>query len=225
VLITTNAPTSRPALGSEPLCPVLASSEVGILLRQLAHSISVSEAMSTAAARCQQGALVVLEKDFVARGGGVPGAAYSTGRGERYIFRLLIQFRISVMLRTLLLCSCQYVLVLVLCWFCESAGPELVTKSGAVHPGGVAEFVLRIKRRLRCVPRFPFFPSPPLEASEGTPNCDIRRLRKRVEHAASRQCQPPRYATPSLSRYTPPSRMLHPSVSALRLVTHTVSLL
>jgi hypothetical protein len=169
VLITTNAPTSRPALGSEPLCPVLASSEVGILLRQLAHSISVSEAMSTAAARCQQGALVVLEKDFVARGGGVPGAAYSTGRGERYIFRLLIQFRISVMLRTLLLCSCQYVLVLVLCWFCESVGPELVTKSGAVHPGGVAEFVLRIKRRLRCVPRFPFFPSPPLEASEGTP--------------------------------------------------------
>ena len=130
----------------------------------------VSEAMSTAAARCQQGALVVLEKDFVARGGGVPGAAYSTGRGERYIFRLLIQFRISVMLRTLLLCSCQYVLVLVLCWFCESAGPELVTKSGAVHPGGVAEFVLRIKRRLRCVPRFPFLPSPPLEASEGTPN-------------------------------------------------------
>ena len=169
MLITTNAPTSRPALGSEPLCPVLASSEVGILLRQLAHSISVSDAMSTAAARCQQGALVVLEKDFVARGGGVPGAAYSTGRGERYIFRLLIQFRISVMLRTLLLCSCQYVLVLVLCWFCESAGPELVTKSGAVHPGGVAEFVLRIKRRW-CVPRFPFFPSPPLEASEGTPN-------------------------------------------------------
>ena len=157
MLITTNAPTSRPALGSEPLCPVLASSEVCILLRQLARSISVSEAMSTAAARCQQGALVVLEKDFVAKGGGVPGAAYSTGRGERYIFRLLIQFRISVMLRTLLLCSCQYVLVLVLCWFCESAGPELVTKSGAVHPGGVAEFVLRIKRRLRCVPRFPFF--------------------------------------------------------------------
>ena len=95
---------------------------------------------------------------------------FYTGRGERYIFRLLIQFRISVMLRTLLLCSCQYVLVLVLCWFCESAGPELVTKSGAVHPGGVAEFVLRIKRRLRCVPRFPFFPSPPLEASEGTPS-------------------------------------------------------
>jgi hypothetical protein len=101
---------------------------------------------------------VVLENDFVARGGGVPGAAYSTGRGER-----------SVMLRTLLLCSCQYVLVLVLCWFCESAGPELVAKSGAVHPGGVAEFVLRIKRRW-CVPRFPFFSSPPLEASEGTPN-------------------------------------------------------
>ena len=67
MLITTNAPTSQPALGSEPLCPVLASSEVGILLRQLAHSISVSDAMSTAAARCQQGALVVLEKDFVAR--------------------------------------------------------------------------------------------------------------------------------------------------------------
>ena len=86
MLITTNAPTSRPALGSEPLCPVLASSE------ELAHSISVSEAMSTAAARCQQGALVVLEKDFVAKGGGVSGAAYSTGRGERYIFRLLIQF-------------------------------------------------------------------------------------------------------------------------------------
>ena len=63
MLITTNAPTSRPALGSEPLCPVLASSEVGILLRQLAHSISVSEAMSTAAARCQEGALAVLEKD------------------------------------------------------------------------------------------------------------------------------------------------------------------
>jgi len=158
VLITTNAPTSRPALGSEPLCPVLASSEVGILLRQLAHSISVSEAMSTAAARCQQGALVVLEKDFVARGGGVPGAAYSTGRGERYIFRLLIQFRISVMLRTLLLCSCQYVLVLVLCWFCESAGPELVTKSGAVHPGGVAEFVLRIKASVAVRASFPFFP-------------------------------------------------------------------
>ena len=42
--------------------------EVGILLRQLAHSIYVSDAMSTAAARCQQGALVVREKDFVARG-------------------------------------------------------------------------------------------------------------------------------------------------------------
>ena len=168
MLITTNAPTSRPALGSEPLCPVLASSEVGILLRQLAHSISVSEAMSTAAARCQQGALVVLEKTFVARGGGVPGAAYSTRRGERYIFRLLIQFRISAPHPPALQLPIRFILVL--CWFCESAGPELVTKSGAVHPGGVAEFVLRIKRRLRCVPRFPFFPSPPLEASEGTPN-------------------------------------------------------
>ena len=70
--------------------------------------------MSTAATRCQQGALVVLEKDFVARGGGVPGAAYSTGRGERYIFRLLIQFRISVMLRTLLQLPIRFGLGLVL---------------------------------------------------------------------------------------------------------------
>ena len=68
MLITTNAPTSQPALGSEPLCPVLASSEVGILLRQLAHTIYVSDAMSTAAARCQPGALVVRGKDFGARG-------------------------------------------------------------------------------------------------------------------------------------------------------------
>ena len=93
------------------------------------------------------------------------GVFHGAGR----TIHLPIAHPIPVMLRTLLLCSCQYVFILVLCWFCESAGPELVTKSGAVHPGGVAEFVLRIKRRLRCVPRFPFFPSPPLEASEGTP--------------------------------------------------------
>ena len=102
MLITTNAPTSQPVLGSEPLCPVLASSEVGILLRQLAHSIYVSDAMSTAAARCQQGALVVRGKGLRGeeRGGGA-GATYSTGRGERMIFRLRIHSRICVMLHRL----------------------------------------------------------------------------------------------------------------------------
>ena len=37
----------------------------------------------------------------------------------------------------LLLCSCQYDFKLVLCWFCESVGPELMSKSGTVDPLGV----------------------------------------------------------------------------------------
>ena len=52
---------------------------------------------------------------------------------------------------TLLLCSCQYDFILVLCWFCESVGPKLVAKSGAVDPGGVEEFVVSVLNLNVCV--------------------------------------------------------------------------